>query len=470
MQKKCKMNIKMLLEFSAKNYKSYREGFTFSMIPAPKQKGLEYSILSEKAGRKTYKALSTSVIYGPNASGKTSIIGAMDFFRDLVLNGRITVNDRTDINTGNYAILFPNTIPNMSLKEEKPVSFSIKFTENVPEYRRHVQTGNYVKILFEYSVAVNYGTFLSDNPETRIEKESLRINDETVFERTGNSLAFNSVRQIAGFLIDINLEGNRTLAEKSLSPTELFLANAFKTLFYPELFQIMRKWFEQRLKTVVSADRMYSRPDFSNMKEKFYRDTFLAAAAKEIGSPNEIIFVEKEKGKVPEMLSIVKTPEGKVKGTPSEIFESLGTRRFINLIPLLIRTIREGGILAIDEMDASLHPMVVMEIINIFHNDEINRSKAQLIFNTHNPIFLNKNLLRRDEIKFVDKNEDTSESELYSLSDFGTRNREGVRKNSDYMRNYFVNKYGAIKELNLSDIFRGLSPDSDKKGLGDAAQ
>ena len=464
----------MLLEFSAENYKSFSRGFTLSMIPAPKQKGLEYSILSEKAGRKTYKALPTSVIYGPNASGKTSIIGAMDFFRHLVLQGRITAmpaeEQRIDINTGNYAVIFPNTIPNISIKEAKPVSFSIKFTENIPKHKQNNPTDDTVKMLIEYSVSVNYGTFLSDNQTIKIEKESLRINDEPVFERTENKLTFNSIKQIASFLIDINLESNRTLAEKSILPTELFLANGFKTLFYPELFQIIRKWFEQKLKTVVSADRMYSRADFSNIKDKFYRDSFLAAVAKEIGSPNEIIFVEEEKGKVPEMVSVVKTPDGKGKGIPSEIFESLGTRRFINLMPLLIKTLKEGGVLIIDEMDASLHPMVIMEIINIFHNDEINKSKAQLIFNTHNPIFLNKNLLRRDEIKFADKNEETSESELYSLSDFGTHGTAGVRKNSDYMRNYFVNKYGAIKELSLSDIFKGLFSDSGQKEPDNASQ
>ena len=464
------MNIKMLLEFSAKNYKSYREGFTLSMIPAPKQKGFEYSILSEKAGKKKCKALSTSVIYGPNASGKTSIIGALDFFRYLVLQGRITATateeQRTDINTGNYAIIFPKTIPSMSLKGERPVSFSIKFTENVPEYIRHKQTDNSVKMLFEYSVSVNYGTFLSDNQTIKIEKEILRINDEPVFERTENKLALNSIKQIGSFLIDINLESNRALAEKSILPTELFLANGFKTLFYPELFQIIRKWFEQKLKTVVSADRMYSRPDFSHIKDKFYRDHFLAAAAKEIGSPNEIIFVEEEKGKVPEMVSVVKTPDGKTKGVPSEIFESLGTRRFINLMPLLIKALKEGGILIIDEMDASLHPMVIMEIIKVFHNEEINTKKAQLIFNTHNPIFLNRNILRRDEIKFVDRNDETAESELYSLSDFGTSGRNGVRRGSDYMNNYFVNKYGAIKTVDLSEIFRlcreGSSANAEK--------
>ena len=66
----------MLLEFRTENYKSFKDELIFSLMPAPKQKGLDYSILHEKIGRKAYKALSSAIIYEPNASGKTNIIEA----------------------------------------------------------------------------------------------------------------------------------------------------------------------------------------------------------------------------------------------------------------------------------------------------------------------------------------------------------------------------------------------------------
>ena len=69
--------IYMLLEFKFKNYKSFVEETTFSMMPAPKQTGLDYSVLKEKVGTKNHKALCSAVIYGPNAAGKTNIIAAM---------------------------------------------------------------------------------------------------------------------------------------------------------------------------------------------------------------------------------------------------------------------------------------------------------------------------------------------------------------------------------------------------------
>lgn len=123
---------------------------------------------------------------------------------------------------------------------------------------------------------------------------------------------------------------------------------------------------------------------------------------------------------------------------------------------LVVNALLNGGTLVIDEFDASIHPMALMSIINIFHNDDLNKKNAQLIFNTHNPIFLNANLFRRDEIKFVERDDDTHCSNQYSLSDFGTTGKNGVRKNEDYMKNYFVSRYGAITDIDFTPIFENL--------------
>jgi AAA15 family ATPase/GTPase len=100
--------------------------------------------------------------------------------------------------------------------------------------------------------------------------------------------------------------------------------------------------------------------------------------------------------------------------------------------------------------------MAIMSIINIFHNNDININKAQLIFNTHNPIFMSPNHFRRDEIKFTERDEQTGFSTHYSLSDFKTTGKGGVRKETDYMNNYFVSRYGAINDVDFSPIFEKL--------------
>ena len=126
------------------------------------------------------------------------------------------------------------------------------------------------------------------------------------------------------------------------------------------------------------------------------------------------------------------------------------------MFPLVIKAIQTGGTLVVDEFDASIHPMALMSIINVFHNDDINIHHAQLIFNTHNPIFLNSNLFRRDEIKFVERDDDSHQSILYALSDFGTTGDKGVRKHEDYMSKYFISQYGAIKDIDFTPIFEEI--------------
>ena len=106
----------------------------------------------------------------------------------------------------------------------------------------------------------------------------------------------------------------------------------------------------------------------------------------------------------------------------------------------------------LDEFDSSLHPTAVEAIINLFHDDAINVNKAQLIFNTHNPAYLNRFLCRRDELKFVEKRRNAQGSEHWSLSDFGTKGPGGVRSGDNFMRDYLRGSYGAIERIRLDDI------------------
>ena len=179
----------------------------------------------------------------------------------------------------------------------------------------------------------------------------------------------------------------------------------------------------------------------------------LNEAAKTFGiNSNNLGFIKDEESNDSNLVSIFENPKTVI---PARIFESYGTIRFVNMFPFIIDALVSGGVLVIDEFDASIHPNALMNIINIFHNDEININHAQLIFNTHNPIFLNSSLFRRDEIKFVERDEISHCSIHYSLSDFdttSTKNGPGVRKDEDYLKNYFINKYGAIVDLDFSNI------------------
>lgn len=434
----------MLLNFRVENYKSFQDEVSFSMVPAPKQKGLDYSVFKEIVGKKKINAICSSVIYGPNASGKTNIIGAMDTMRSIVLRGNIlNVNESYPNEAANYLEL----IPNNKLTERKPVKFFISFTEE----------GYYI----EYSFSMNVGFFLEKDFKREIKSETLNVNDMNIFNRQNDKLILKHSKKISELLgIDSKeFEKLYDVAQNSLNSNELFITNGFKLIISRKLVELIQNWFKNKFMVIYKANAVELIRRFEDTDSPgFYVEKTTNEAAKIFGlNSNAIGYMVSDEDQKTKLCSILDDRNsGKKVIINAKTFESYGTIRFINLFPLVIKAIYTGGTLIIDEFDASIHPMALMNIINIFHDDEINIHHAQLIFDTHNPIFLNSNLFRRDEIKFVERDKKSFKSDLYSLSDFGTIGKNGVRKNEDYMKNYFISQYGAISDIDFSLVFREL--------------
>ncbi|MCB6415104.1 ATP-binding protein [Faecalimonas umbilicata] len=439
----------MLLEFKTKNYKSFVEESSFSMVAAPKQKGLDYSLMKTKIKGKEIKGLSSSVIYGPNAAGKTNIIGAMDVLRAIVLRGNIrNSEEKTSPNPAAVAL---ELIPNNNEIKGKPVYFSVEFYEE--------ELGDKFRILYE--LEIDLGVFLDEEYSRKIISENLFVNGELIFKRS-DDLHIGSMKVIKKYLSDTteqNSESAKEIAKNSLSDDELFLTNGFRLVFSQKFAKIIVDWFTNKFMVIYRADSMQLIKRFADPKKKaVYVEKTTDKAAKLFGiNSNAVGYVVSEDEPEAKLYSIFRNMKNK-KSTAiaAEIFESYGTIRFINMFPLVIKAIQTGGTLVVDEFDASIHPMALMSIINIFHNDDINIHHAQLIFNTHNPIFLNSNLFRRDEIKFVERDDNSHQSILYALSDFGTTGDKGVRKHEDYMGKYFVSQYGAIKDIDFTPIFEEI--------------
>lgn len=418
----------MLLEFKVKNYKSFLDEVCFSMIPASKQKGLDYSVMVEKVKSKDMKGLCSSVVYGSNASGKTNIISAMDVLRSIVLRGNIR---NTKDNTPNHASNTLELIPNKDLNEVEPICFSIAFIEN--------------NMKFLYELKITVGLFLDTNYERKVVSEELFVNDACIFERA-DTVKLHSMKTIKSYISEdifnhIDYLGN--ILNVSISNDELFLTNGFKMLT-KDLTRIITNWFENKLIVIYRADAMKVSHKLSKDTDKsIFIDKNVEEATKLIGaSANDIGYISEDDDV--KLCSILEK-EGKHILIDANVYESYGTIRFINLIPLLIQAIQLGTTLIVDELDTLIHPIALMSIVNVLHNDEINKKHAQLIFNTHNPIFLNSNVFRRDEIKFVERDEETNISTLYALSDFKTSGENGVR-----------NRYGAIKDIDFTRIFENV--------------
>ncbi len=121
--------------------------------------------------------------------------------------------------------------------------------------------------------------------------------------------------------------------------------------------------------------------------------------------------------------------------------ESKGTRKFFKMSAPILNTLREGKVLIIDELDASLHPMLTKHLIKLFHNEKINTKNAQLIFATHDTNMLTPIMFRRDQIWLTEKDK-FGATDIYSLAQL-----KDVIKNENFEKQYIQGKYGAIPYL-----------------------
>ena len=431
----------MLLNFSCDNFKSFRDGFQFNMIPEKRMTELSYSILSEEIAGQKEAALSASVIYGPNAAGKTSIVNAMSCMRQMVLRGNIrdASNDRSGDHVSGGLALAPFAFRD----DSAPVGFDVTFTLGGLKYR--------------YVLSVFFGSFLEKNADRYVDREQLYVNDDLVFERTKDAVDRLKLDAIADYLnVGYEMkdtEKTRKAMSNNITPDSLLLITDFNSFCSKRLVAEVRKWFEEQFIVVNSSDRTRFYPGLPEDDGRAMINVYINKIAQEAGIiGSDFAYVNDPETHATKLMSVLKKTDSTVSGLDADRIESVGTMRLISIMPVIISALQRGAVLIMDELDASLHPMIVMNLITIFHNEEVNQNGAQLIFNTHNPIYLNHNLLRRDEIKFVERDKESKSSSLYALSDFRANGEASVRKTSDYMKNYFISRYGAIEDIDFTDI------------------
>ena len=132
--------------------------------------------------------------------------------------------------------------------------------------------------------------------------------------------------------------------------------------------------------------------------------------------------------------------EGKAQGTVTfdlDRHESDGTKKIFSLAGLMVWVLKRGKVLVADELDARLHSLITSAILGMFHSPTTNPNNAQIIFTTHDTNLLDFDLLRRDQIWFIEKDE-LEASHLHSLVEYKVRN------DASFEKDYMSGKYGAI--------------------------
>ena len=398
----------MILEFSVKNFLSFKEKVTFSMI-ANSNKELNDNYV-EIGGNKVLKS---AAVYGANASGKSNLFKILTL---VVL--MLRSSNSVDINA--KLPLIPFKLDKGSVN--KPSEFEIKF---ILDETRYVYgfIADKDKIYDEYLYYYPNGRETKIFDRTNINEYSYTQKDEKILREIEAKNAQNKF-----FLATAtNWNFDKTKAAYN------FLTNGIGTCNNLEILKNM-------------AYKMYeTNPDYL----KDFAIDFLQKAdfniedyqISQIDVPGEFLtaipeFITKtlpDKPKAYQVLFKHKNSDNYL----SINEESLGTQMIFAFIPFLADSLKNKKVLIIDELDKSLHPFLVQYIVEIF-NAEINKNGSQLIFNTHDTNLLDLNILRRDQIWFTEKNSETGESDLYSLSDFSVRKQENVEKG------YMLGRYGAV--------------------------
>lgn len=405
----------MLLEFRVGNFRSIRDVQTLSLVASSDKEHSDTHL--EATGMPTSpNSVKSAVIYGANASGKTSLLMALDYMRTVVAQSATFIQPGQTYNVQRFKL--DNSY------EGKPSSFEITFLHDGLRY--------------EYAFQMTQARFLSEYL--------------FVYKTARPSLIFS--REFDGnkdiYEFGTYLTGPKKLWEESTRDNALFLSTAAQ--LNSELLSPIFKWLTFNV-VFLPAQAMIS-TDFSTAlltteegKEKV--QAFMAAADISIDeistaqrkgvhvqfnptvAPHTI--QEEREFKVP----VFKHTAPKGSATFELTDESTGTQRLFSLAAPVLDVLRDGRILLVDELDASLHPLLVRQLIAMFHNNQINQKNAQLIFTTHDTTLLDQSIFRRDQVWFTEKDADQA-TNLYPLTDFSPRKNEAIEKG------YLMGRYGAV--------------------------
>jgi len=408
----------MLIEFNIENFRSIKEKATLSMI-ATKDDSLDGNLI--KGVLKDDALLKSAVIYGANASGKTTVLLALNFLKLLVLNSH-------NHQKGQGINFTPFKLEKSCLK--KPTRFNIIFLKN--------------QIKYDFTVAFN--------------KE--RIIEETLYYYPNNkkALLFKRIKDDFEFTTD---EKDQSFIAKRTLENVLYLSKSTQENY--EKVTPVFEWFNKELQFVGPYQPLASE-EFTitllNQDQKLKELILKALLEADIGIERidaSIKQLEKLPDNIPEHIKPLfatgpfRQTEIKTfhKGVEFEFFgeESEGTKRMFSLIGPFIDALLNGKILVIDELDTKLHHVLNLFLIHLFQDSTQNKSNAQLIFTTHNTNLLDQDIFRRDQIWFTEKNAKDGSTDLYSLTEYSPR------KDKDIAKGYLAGKYGALPFIKENRIF-----------------
>ena len=412
----------MLLDIEIKNLKSFKNQTIFSMEAENKIE--DRNSFEVEVGKEKFELLKTAVLFGGNASGKSNFTSVLSIFRYYLFNKGIEKYNKEGFRFG---------------EEDKNSTIKVR---NVVDDK-----------IYEYILEINFNI-------KKIIKEKLYITAlerKLVFERENNKIVkydketFSEYEITIGFINETLTDSDSVISRiiEWRVPEEIekyiFYIDKIKINNYSDDFGKYIYENKDNKKLVIEFLKKIGIivNDIEVYREK--NEFFL----KNIRESKEFqILSEKEQEKLLSQIAyiyrihFVYEDNQKQKYKLEYYEQSAGTQKILSMFFPIYNLLNNGGVMIIDELDITLHYSLIKEIIKMFNSVEYNRKNAQLIFTTHNLLLLDFNLFREDQIWFLENNDVSTGTELYSLSDI-----EGYEKNKYLLRDYLNGNFGGIPKL-----------------------
>lgn len=391
----------MLIQFSVENYLSIKDKVVLSMLASKDTEHPEHLIVD---GNKSH--LKSTVIYGANASGKSNVLNAFWFMVNYVLTSH---NQQVHKAIERSPFKFDRETP------ARPSSFEVIFTADGIRYA--------------------YGFSVTDKAV---------VEEYLYYYPNGRQALIFERKDTTDFRFTVDIEEQSTLKERT-SANKLYLSVA-SNWSYSKVIPVL-EWFAScQIITKHSVANAYGL-EAEQLKDDDYR-RIIASMLRVADFGIQSLQVRDSEPMPPqsgdifpnvEAVHTVQDTEGNAASyTLNMTEESDGTNSYFKLIGIVKKALDHGTLLVADEMDAHLHPLLTKHLVSLFNSTEFNPNGAQLIFTSHNTNLLDLDVLRRDQIWFTEKDEQTAATDLFSLYDFS------IRKDAKVEKGYLIGRYGAI--------------------------
>ena len=391
----------MLIQFSVENYLSIKDKVVLSLLASKDTEHSEHLIID---GNKNY--LKSSVIYGANASGKSNVLNAFWFMVNYVLTSH---NQQVHKSIDRTPFKFDRETPAL------PSSFEVIFTAN--------------------SIRYAYGFSVTDKAVT---------DEYLYYYPNGRQALIFERKDTTDFRFTVDVEEQNALKERT-SANKLYLSVA-SNWSYSKVIPVL-EWFAScQIITKHSVADAYGL-EAEQLKDDDYRRVIasmlrvadLGIQALQIRDTDPLSTLLNDVFTNIEAVHTVQDTAGNAFSyTLNMTEESDGTNSYFKLIGIVKKALDQGTLLVADEMDAHLHPLLTKHLVSLFNSAEFNPNGAQLVFTSHNTNLLDLDVLRRDQIWFTEKDEQTAATDLFSLYDFS------IRKDAKVEKGYLIGRYGAI--------------------------